>query len=145
MTVARRVAEESGCRLGQEVGYAIRFEDHTSPRTRLKYVTDGLLLREAISDPLLRSYSAVIVDEAHERTVQTDVLLGLLKKVAAQRGPSFKLIVMSATLDAQKFSDYFGGAPIAYVQGRQFPVDVFYTDVSSLTTPTRSFRTSRAA
>ena len=79
MSVAKRVAEEVGCRLGQEVGYAIRFEDCTSPETKIKYMTDGLLQRESIIDPLCSQYSVVMLDEAHERTISTDVLFGLLK------------------------------------------------------------------
>lgn len=79
MSVAKRVAEEAGCRVGQEVGYTIRFEDCTSPETRIKYMTDGMLLRECLIDPAMSQYSVVILDEAHERTISTDVLFGLLK------------------------------------------------------------------
>lgn len=127
MTVAQRVAEEMGVEIGQEVGYSIRFDDRTSPATRIKYLTDGMLLREALLDPLLRRYKVVILDEAHERTVHTDVLFGLLKGVLAQRRDDFRLVVMSATLDAAAFVRYFQGARAAYVQGRQFPVQVLYT------------------
>jgi pre-mRNA-splicing factor ATP-dependent RNA helicase DHX15/PRP43 len=81
MSVAQRVADEMDVKLGQEVGYSIRFEDNTSPNTFLKYMTDGMLLREAMSDPLMSRYSAVILDEAHERTLNTDILMGLLKEV----------------------------------------------------------------
>lgn len=143
VTVAKRVAEECGVELGQKVGYSIRFEDVTSISTRIKYMTDGLLLREALLDPYLSRYSVIIVDEAHERTVQTDVLLGLLKGVQKKRSQSssesnnnsnkhsklnpLKLIIMSASLDARGFSEYFGGAKAVHVQGRQFPVDILYT------------------
>ncbi|KAL6573530.1 Pre-mRNA-splicing factor ATP-dependent RNA helicase DEAH10 [Orobanche hederae] len=166
VTVAKRVAEECGVALGQRVGYAIRFEDVTSSSTRIKYMTDGLLLREALLDPYLSKYSVIIVDEAHERTVQTDVLLGLLKTVQKTRSsgadimhsdqtkaengvvlgkledvqctsilkhsrgkklPPLKLIIMSASLDARIFSEYFGGARAVHVQGRQHPVDILYT------------------
>ncbi|KXZ53924.1 hypothetical protein GPECTOR_6g842 [Gonium pectorale] len=127
MTVARRVAEEMGTKIGHKVGYAIRFEDVTSPSTRIKYMTDGLLLREALIDPLLSRYRVVVIDEAHERTVHTDVLLGLLKGVQSRRGDDFRLVVMSATLDAARFVDYFPGAVAALVRGRQFPVQVMYT------------------
>ncbi|KAK9676040.1 hypothetical protein RND81_11G049700 [Saponaria officinalis] len=167
VTVAKRVAEECGVQLGQRVGYSIRFDDMTSGSTRIKYMTDGLLLRESLLDPYLSKYSVIIVDEAHERTVHTDVLLGLLKDVQKVRSPAgksslnlsrtknsgdtnldkenggplvsplkqcqsaklppLKLIIMSASLDAQIFSEYFGGAKAVHVQGRQFPVDVFYT------------------
>eukprot|EP00877_Chromochloris_zofingiensis_P014727 jgi/Chrzof1/9508/Cz04g05220.t1 len=127
MTVARRVADEMGVKLGQQVGYSIRFDDATSPSTVIKYMTDGMLLREALLDPMLKKYKVIIVDEAHERTVHTDVLLGLLKGVKARRKDSFKLLVMSATLEARQFADYFGGARCAYVQGRTYPVSVLYT------------------
>ncbi|KAK3013499.1 hypothetical protein RJ639_010092 [Escallonia herrerae] len=164
VTVAKRVAEECGVELGQKVGYSIRFEDVTSSSTRIKYMTDGLLLREALLDPYLSRYSVIFVDEAHERTVHTDVLLGLLKDVQKTRsrfneslnadrtkvkngtqldeksvnvsilkqcrGRNFtplKLIIMSASLDARGFSEYFGGARAVHVQGRQFPVDILYT------------------
>lgn len=126
-TVAARVAAELGCTLGEEVGYSVRFDDCTSPATKIKYVTDGLLLREALADPLLKRYSVVLLDEAHERTVATDVLLGLLKDVCAARGNRFRLVVMSATLDAAGFQRYFPGAGAVYVQGRQHAVDILYT------------------
>jgi ATP-dependent RNA helicase DHX8/PRP22 len=84
MSVAKRVAEEVGCRLGQEVGYTIRFEDCTSPETRIKYMTDGMLQRECLIDPDLSQYSVIMLDEAHERTIATDVLFGLLKSTSLQ-------------------------------------------------------------
>ena len=127
MTVAQRVAQERGCQLGGEVGYTVRFDDCTSPSTRIKYMTDGMLLREALLDPLLRRYSAVVLDEAHERTVSTDVLLGLLKAAREARKGEFRLLVMSATLDAAGFARYFPGSKAAYVEGRQHPVQVMYT------------------
>ncbi|KAJ4851210.1 Pre-mRNA-splicing factor ATP-dependent RNA helicase DEAH10 [Turnera subulata] len=167
VTVAKRVAEECGVELGQMVGYSIRFDDKTSASTRIKYMTDGLLLREALLDPYLSRYSVIIVDEAHERTVHTDVLLGLLKDVLKARSnsvtdrahidnktqnkstlmeeendrhrtaflkqcqgrklPPLKLIVMSASLDARGFSEYFGGAKAVHIEGRQHPVDILYT------------------
>merc|ERR1719193_2153765 len=111
MSVAKRVAEEFGCRLGQEVGYTIRFEDCTTPETVIKYMTDGMLLREALIDSEMSAYSCIMLDEAHERSISTDVLFGLLKKVVKGR-PDLKLIVTSATLDAVKFSEYFFEAPI---------------------------------
>jgi ATP-dependent RNA helicase DHX8/PRP22 len=126
MSVAKRVAEEFGCRLGQEVGYSIRFEDCTSPETVIKYMTDGMLLRECLVDPDLGGYSVVMLDEAHERTIHTDVLMGLLKE-ACRRRPDLKLIVTSATLDATKFSSYFGNCPIFTILGRSFGVDILYT------------------
>ncbi|KAI0800589.1 P-loop containing nucleoside triphosphate hydrolase protein [Fomes fomentarius] len=126
MSVAKRVAEEVGCRLGQEVGYTIRFEDCTGPETRIKYMTDGMLQRECLIDPDVSQYSVVMLDEAHERTIATDVLFGLLKK-AIKRRPDLKLIVTSATLDAEKFSKYFFGCPIFTIPGRTYPVEILYT------------------
>jgi ATP-dependent RNA helicase DHX8/PRP22 len=126
MSVAKRVAEEVGCRLGETVGYAIRFEDCTSPETLIKYMTDGMLLRECLIDPNLPNYSVIMLDEAHERTISTDVLFGLLKDTAKRR-PDLKLIVTSATLDAEKFSEYFFNCPIFNIPGRLFPVEILYT------------------
>ncbi|TIA99750.1 hypothetical protein E3P96_02828 [Wallemia ichthyophaga] len=126
MSVSKRVAEEVGCRLGQEVGYTIRFEDCTGPETRIKYMTDGMLQRECLVDPDMRNYSVIILDEAHERTIATDVLFGLLKKTMKRR-PDLKFIVTSATLDAEKFSTYFNGCPIFTIPGRTFPYEIMYT------------------
>ena len=126
MSVSKRVAEEMDVEYGSEVGYTIRFENFTNSKTQLKYLTDGMLLREAMLDPLLSAYSVIVLDEAHERTVSTDVLMGLLKDVIQRRG-DLKLIVMSATLDAGKFQDYFDHAPLMKVPGRLHPVEVFYT------------------
>ncbi|KAG5636597.1 hypothetical protein H0H81_007537 [Sphagnurus paluster] len=126
MSVAKRVSEEVGCRLGQEVGYTIRFEDCTSPETKIKYMTDGMLQRECLIDPLCSQYSVIMLDEAHERTIATDVLFGLMKK-AVKRRPDLKLIVTSATLDAEKFSKYFFGCPIFTIPGRTYPVEILYT------------------
>lgn len=127
MSIAARVADEMDVKLGQEVGYTIRFEDQTTPgTTRLKFVTDGMLLREAMTDSMLADYGVLVIDEAHERTLATDVLLGLLKETLPKR-PDLKVVVMSATLDAQKFADYFDGAPILKIPGRTFPVEVFFT------------------
>lgn len=126
MSVAARVAEEMGVKLGNEVGYSIRFEDCTSERTVLKYMTDGMLLREFLSEPDLQSYSVMIIDEAHERTLHTDVLFGLIKDIARFR-PDLKLLISSATLDAEKFSDFFDNAPVFRIPGRRYPVDIYYT------------------
>lgn len=126
VSVAKRVAEEVGCRVGQEVGYTIRFEDCTSPETRIKYMTDGMLQRECLIDSDASNYSVIILDEAHERTIATDVLFGLLKKTLKRR-PDLKLIVTSATLDAEKFSNYFFECPIFTIPGRTYPVEVLYT------------------
>ncbi|XP_019187957.1 PREDICTED: probable pre-mRNA-splicing factor ATP-dependent RNA helicase DEAH5 isoform X2 [Ipomoea nil] len=126
MSVAKRVAEEFGCRLGEEVGYAIRFEDCTGPETVIKYMTDGMLLREILVDESLSKYSVVMLDEAHERTINTDVLFGLLKQLLKRR-PDLRLIVTSATLDAEKFSGYFFNCNIFTIPGRTFPVEILYT------------------
>ncbi|QSZ34451.1 hypothetical protein DSL72_006045 [Monilinia vaccinii-corymbosi] len=126
MSVAKRVAEEVGCELGQEVGYTIRFEDCTSPATKIKYMTDGMLQREVLMDPDLKRYSVIMLDEAHERTISTDVLFALLKKTIKRR-PDLKIIVTSATLDADKFSVYFNECPIFSIPGRTFPVEVMYS------------------
>ncbi|KAF9328587.1 DEAH-box ATP-dependent RNA helicase prp43 [Linnemannia elongata] len=126
MSVAQRVAEEMDVVMGQEVGYNIRFEDCTSERTMLQYMTDGMLLREAMNDPLLTRYSAVILDEAHDRTLSTDILMGLMKEIIKKR-PDLKVVVMSATLDAGKFQKYFDDAPLMSVPGRTFPVEIYYT------------------
>ena len=103
MSVAKRVSEEMGVRLGQEVGYQIRFEDFTSSKTIIKYMTDGVLLRESLNDPDLDNYSALVMDEAHERSLNTDVLFGILKKISARRR-DLKLIITSATMNASKYS-----------------------------------------
>ncbi|KAL0364729.1 UNVERIFIED_CONTAM: Pre-splicing factor ATP-dependent RNA helicase DEAH1 [Sesamum angustifolium] len=126
MSVAARVSQEMGVKLGHEVGYSIRFEDCTSEKTVLKYMTDGMLLREFLGEPDLASYSVVMVDEAHERTLSTDILFGLVKDIARFR-PDLKLLISSATLDAEKFSDYFDSAPIFKIPGRRFPVEIHYT------------------
>lgn len=151
ISIAARVAAEVGCEVGGTVGYAVRFEDATSRATRIKYMTDGMLLREAMLDPTLSAYSVVVLDEAHERTLHTDILFGLVKgaqksyRAAAstatgggeeeegkeepvkRRTSPLKIIVMSATLDAKLFSDYFDGAKVVWVLGRQFPVEIYYT------------------
>ncbi|XP_030250700.1 pre-mRNA-splicing factor ATP-dependent RNA helicase DHX16 isoform X1 [Sparus aurata] len=126
MSVAARVAQEMSVKLGNEVGYSIRFEDCTSERTVLKYMTDGMLLREFLTEPDLASYSVVIIDEAHERTLHTDILFGLIKDIARFR-PDLKVLVASATLDTERFSCFFDDAPVFRIPGRRFPVDIFYT------------------
>ncbi|RDW62809.1 p-loop containing nucleoside triphosphate hydrolase-14 [Coleophoma crateriformis] len=108
-TVAIRVAEEMGCNIGEDVGYSIRFEDVTSASTRIKFLTDGLLLREALVDPLLSRYSVIMVDEAHERSLSTDILLGVLKKILKKRQNDLRIIISSATLQAEDFLKFFSG------------------------------------
>ncbi|KAM7279154.1 hypothetical protein ACFE04_006288 [Oxalis oulophora] len=126
MSVAARVSKELGVKLGHEVGYSIRFEDCTSDKTVIKYMTDGMLLREFLGEPDLASYSVIMVDEAHERTLSTDILFGLVKDIARFR-PDLKLLISSATLDAVKFSNFFDNAPIFKIPGRRFPVEIHYT------------------
>lgn len=126
MSVAKRVSDEMGTRLGEEVGYAIRFEDCTSEKTIMKYMTDGILLRESLRESDLDNYSAVIMDEAHERSLSTDVLFGLLREVVARR-QDLKLIVTSATMDSQKFATFFGEVPVFTIPGRTFPVELFFS------------------
>ena len=126
MSIAKRVSEEMDVEMGQQVGYTIRFEDVTSPNTILKFMTDGMLLREAMSDSLLSRYSCIVLDEAHERTLPTDVLMGLLKEVLIKR-KDLKAIIMSATLDAGRFQKYFDNAPLMKVPGRTHPVEIFYS------------------
>ncbi|KAJ9300357.1 hypothetical protein DTO271G3_2474 [Paecilomyces variotii] len=142
-TVATRVAEEMRCNVGEEVGYSIRFEDLTSAATRIKFLTDGLLLREALVDPLLSRYSVIMVDEAHERSLSTDVLLGVLKKIRKKRS-DLRIVISSATLQAEDFLRFFAGdefqteagngelggsvGRIISLEGRMYPVDILYLE-----------------
>ncbi|KAK0208098.1 P-loop containing nucleoside triphosphate hydrolase protein [Desarmillaria ectypa] len=125
MSVAKRVSEEMECKLGSTVGYAIRFEDCTSAETKIKYMTDGVLLRESLNEGDLDRYSVIILDEAHERSLSTDVLMGLLRKILSRRR-DLKLIVTSATMNADKFSTFYGNAPTFTIPGRTFPVEIFH-------------------
>lgn len=127
VSVASRVSDEIGTKLGDKVGYSIRFDEKSSKNTVIKYMTDGMLVREFLTDNTLDKYSVMIIDEAHERTLSTDILLGLLKDLLKKR-PNFKLIISSATINAKKFSDYFNSAPIFNVPGRRYPVEIFYTE-----------------
>lgn len=114
MEVAARVSQEMGCKLGFEVGYSVRFENKTNEHTIIKYLTDGMLLREFLTEPDLASYSVMIIDEAHERALHTDIILGLIKDVSRARD-DLKIIISSATMDSEKFSKYFDDAPILSV------------------------------
>ncbi len=106
VTIAQTVASERNCKVGQEVGYSIRFEDKTGPHTKIKFVTDGVLLRECMSNNALSKYSVVILDEAHERSLQTDILMGLLRQLQDTR-PDLRIIIMSATLQVELFCAFF--------------------------------------
>ncbi|KAF9093821.1 putative ATP-dependent RNA helicase dhr2 [Mortierella sp. AD031] len=137
INLAKRVAEEVGTPLGQKVGYSIRFDDTSSRDSLIKYMTDGIMLRELLSDRLLLRYSVIILDEAHERTLRTDILFGMVKSIQKHRQDliargrkdiqPLKIVIMSATLDAEKFSEYFYNAKIMYISGRQFPVKILNT------------------
>ncbi len=124
-SVSARIAEELGVRQGEEVGYAVRFSDQTGPRTLVKLVTDGLLLTEIRRDKFLESYDVIIVDEAHERSLNVDFLLGYLRQVMEKRR-DLKVIITSATIDVAAFSAHFGNAPVVEVGGRGYPVEVRY-------------------
>jgi ATP-dependent helicase HrpA len=126
--LAARIAEELGQSVGRSVGFKVRFADQVSDATRLVLMTDGLLLAELVSDPLLRRYDTIIVDEAHERTLNVDLLLGVLKRLLPRR-PDLKVIVTSATLDVERASQFFGGAPIITVSGRSHPIEVRYREM----------------
>lgn len=133
ITLADRVATERGELVGDVVGASVRFIDKCSANTKIKYMTEGILLREMLADPLLTQYGVIVIDEAHERNVLTDTLMGLLKKVLKKR-ETLKVIISSATIDAELFYDFFNyktkagkeAAVILSVEGRMFPVDVFY-------------------
>ncbi|CAA7043469.1 unnamed protein product [Microthlaspi erraticum] len=127
VSVARRVAQELDVNLGEDVGYAIRFEDRTSSKTRIKYLTDGVLLRESLSNPMLDDYSVIILDEAHERSLNTDILLGLMKRLVRIRSSNFKVLITSATLDGDKVSEFFSGCPVLNVPGKLYPVEILYS------------------
>lgn len=125
MSVAARVAQEMNVKLGDRVGYSVRFEAKVSDQTQIKYMTDGMLLREFLNDPTMNDYSVIIIDEAHERTLQTDVLFGLLREITEER-QDLKLLISSATCDVDKFCEYFD-APFFKIPGRRYPVETYYT------------------
>ena len=126
ITVAQRVCDERKSRVGDTVGYTVRFDDQTSSRTRIKYMTDGILLRECLADPNLSKYGIIMLDEAHERSINTDILFSLVKAACARR-KELRVIVTSATLDVDKFSSYFNSCPVIRIPGRVFPVDIYHS------------------
>ncbi|KAI5965146.1 uncharacterized protein KGF55_001366 [Candida pseudojiufengensis] len=125
-SVASRVSNEMNTKLGDKVGYSIRFDEKTSENTVIKFSTDGMLLREFLNDPFLSQYKVIMIDEAHERTLSTEILLSLLKDLCLKR-KDLKLIIASATINAKKFSDFFNNSPILNIPGRRFPVKIHYT------------------
>ncbi|XP_029884375.1 probable ATP-dependent RNA helicase DHX40 isoform X2 [Aquila chrysaetos chrysaetos] len=136
VSVAQRVAEEMGCSLGSVVGYQVRFDDCTAEDTAIKYMTDGCLLRQILADPLLSKYSIIILDEAHERSLSTDILFGLLKKLFLQKKPpnrktAMKVVVMSATLEVDKLSEFFGHCSVLHIPGRSYPVKEIFCNLLS--------------
>lgn len=131
ISVAQRVSEERRGRLGDEVGYSVRFDDKTSSRTRIKFMTDGVLLRECLSDSSLSRYSVIMLDEAHERSINTDILFGLIKAACRKRA-DLRVIVTSATLNIDKFSDYFNNCPVIRIPGRMFPVDIYHSKTKQI-------------
>lgn len=153
--MATRVAEEMNCQVGEEVGYSIRFEDVTSIKTKIKFLTDGMLLREALVDPLLSRYSVIMVDEAHERSLSSDLLLGILKKIRKKR-LDLRIIVSSATLQAEDFLHFFTGetvpgngtskdqselGTIFFLKGRTYPVDILHLEFPTEDYLERAIRT----
>jgi ATP-dependent helicase HrpA len=127
-SVAARVAEELGTGLGEQVGLKVRFHEQVGNRTAIKLMTDGMLLAETQGDPSLREYGSIILDEAHERSLNIDFLLGYMKRLVERR-PELKVVITSATIDAARFSQHFGGAPVIEVSGRLYPVEVRYRPV----------------
>ena len=131
-TLAMRVALEMNTKVGHKVGYKYRFDSEMSKDTQILYLTEGMVLREALNGARLRNYSLVILDEVHERTINTDVLLYVLKQAQKERRRTkenpLRLILMSATMDARRLSEYFGKAPIYYIQGRLHSVKLFYAE-----------------
>ena len=130
-SVARRVAEELGTQLGDKVGFQVRFTDQVSEQSLIKFMTDGILLAETQGDPWLSAYDTLIIDEAHERSLNIDFLLGYLKRLAVKR-PELKIIVTSATIDTARFAEHFTGAPVVSVEGRAYPVELRWRAVDEV-------------
>ena len=130
-SVAERIAEELQTSIGQMVGYKVRFNDHTSHEAVIKLMTDGILLAETQTDRFLTAYDTIIIDEAHERSLNIDFLLGYLKQILPYR-PDLKIIITSATIDAERFSKHFNNAPVIEVSGRTFPVEILYRPINQL-------------
>lgn len=130
-SVARRVAEELGTPLGEVVGFQVRFNDQVSERSLIKFMTDGILLAETQGDPWLSAYDTIIIDEAHERSLNIDFLLGYLKRLALKR-PELKIIVTSATIDTARFAEHFDGAPVVEVEGRAYPVELRWRSLDEI-------------
>ncbi|WP_090450041.1 ATP-dependent RNA helicase HrpA [Dyella sp. OK004] len=130
-SVARRVAEELGTQLGDQVGFQVRFTDQVSERSLIKFMTDGILLAETQGDPWLSAYDTIIIDEAHERSLNIDFLLGYLKRLAVKR-PELKIIVTSATIDTERFAEHFESAPVVSVEGRAYPVEVRWRSLDEM-------------
>jgi HrpA-like RNA helicase len=133
ITVCHRVADERKCVVGNEIGYVVRFDDMSSPQTKIKFMTDGILVRECLSDPTLSQYNAIMLDEAHERSIHTDILFGLVKAACSRRS-DLKVLITSATLDISKFSKYFNDCPVVSVPGRLFPVDIYHSKIRQVMT-----------
>ena len=130
-SVARRVAEELGTQVGDIVGFQVRFNDQVSERSLVKFMTDGILLAETQGDPWLSAYDTIIIDEAHERSLNIDFLLGYLKQLASKR-PELKIIVTSATIDTARFAEHFDGAPVVEVEGRAYPVELRWRSLDEI-------------
>ena len=135
ISVAERVSNERHTKVGDEIGYTVRFDDQTTSKTKVKYMTDGILVRECLNDKILSNYSVIMLDEAHERSLNTDILFGLLKNACKLRS-DLRLIVTSATLNTEKFGQYFLNCPIIHVPGRVFPVDIYHSKTKQVMTAT---------
>ena len=126
VSMAERVSKERGSTMGTDVGYTIRFDDKTSSKTKLRYITDGIFVRQCVADPYLFKYHVVILDQAHERSLYTDILFALLKKAVIYRKGTLKLLITSATLNTKNFANYYGNCSVITMHGKLYPVDVKY-------------------